>query len=299
MPSDIDPATIAAITDGINQISNTAQVAQTSKKQRKFIVEQYNRQRADALADWDKQNAYNTPASQMQRLKEAGLNPNLVYGNGADATSNSMPRSTDSGNWKPEVYTVPHGSAMNSLQQFYNTEVQQAQIDNLAVQKTLTEQQAIHEAQKTLGTIAGTQKTTAETNTLNTMRSTNLEAARVSIEKMLTDITSSTDSNKRANQMQPYNLKTASANLQAIAADIANKRASTAKTEEERVKVKAEVNNLLRTGMLQDLEYEIRQRGGNPQDAYWEKKAQQIIEKIIEKGGKIADYLNMLERENN
>lgn len=28
---------------------------------------------------------YNTPANQMARLKDAGLNPNLVYGNGADA----------------------------------------------------------------------------------------------------------------------------------------------------------------------------------------------------------------------
>lgn len=40
--------------------------------------EQWNRD----LAMWNMTNAYNSPASQMQRLKEAGLNPNLVYGSG-------------------------------------------------------------------------------------------------------------------------------------------------------------------------------------------------------------------------
>lgn len=35
----------------------------------------------------NKQNEYNKPVNQMARLREAGLNPNLVYGNGADTLS--------------------------------------------------------------------------------------------------------------------------------------------------------------------------------------------------------------------
>lgn len=31
---------------------------------------------------WERQNAYNTPANQMKRLKDAGLNPALMYGQG-------------------------------------------------------------------------------------------------------------------------------------------------------------------------------------------------------------------------
>ena len=38
---------------------------------------------------WNKNNAYNTPLSQMTRLKAAGLNPNLVYGNGVTGNSSS------------------------------------------------------------------------------------------------------------------------------------------------------------------------------------------------------------------
>jgi hypothetical protein len=33
---------------------------------------------------WEMQNAYNTPKMQMSRLKDAGLNPNLIYGNSAN-----------------------------------------------------------------------------------------------------------------------------------------------------------------------------------------------------------------------
>ena len=32
------------------------------------------------------QNEYNTPANQMKRLQDAGLNPNLIYGSGSANT---------------------------------------------------------------------------------------------------------------------------------------------------------------------------------------------------------------------
>ena len=38
------------------------------------------KRRAYDLAQWERQNAHNHPLEQMRRLKEAGLNPNLIYG---------------------------------------------------------------------------------------------------------------------------------------------------------------------------------------------------------------------------
>lgn len=46
---------------------------------------------------WNMQNEYNSPTAQMERLKAAGLNPNLVYGNGADNTAGAPPQ-----------YNAPH-----------------------------------------------------------------------------------------------------------------------------------------------------------------------------------------------
>lgn len=64
----------------------------TNVKNRKFSREMYNRQRQDSLADWAMQNEYNSPRAQMQRFQEAGLNPNLIYGQanyGADIRSSN------------------------------------------------------------------------------------------------------------------------------------------------------------------------------------------------------------------
>lgn len=43
------------------------------------------------LEMWNRQNAYNSPAEQMKRYQEAGLNPNLLYGNISSGNSTSAP----------------------------------------------------------------------------------------------------------------------------------------------------------------------------------------------------------------
>lgn len=53
---------------------------------RKAAKKQYNYQ----MAMWEANNAYNTPAEQMKRLREAGLNPNLVYGGGSATHTATM-----------------------------------------------------------------------------------------------------------------------------------------------------------------------------------------------------------------
>lgn len=40
---------------------------------------------------WQEQQDYNTPAAQMQRLKDAGLNPNLIYSQGTTGNADSQP----------------------------------------------------------------------------------------------------------------------------------------------------------------------------------------------------------------
>lgn len=64
------------ISQGINALSNFF----TNKQNKNTALEMYDRQRADALADWNRQNEYNSPAAQMQRYKDAGLSPHLIYG---------------------------------------------------------------------------------------------------------------------------------------------------------------------------------------------------------------------------
>lgn len=98
---------------GVNAYSQ----GKMNKRAERFSREMYKNQRFDALSDWHMQNAYNDPSAQMARLKAAGLNPNLVYGNGADAQAQSAPRSSQANqpNFKAPQVDLG-GVAFNALQ---------------------------------------------------------------------------------------------------------------------------------------------------------------------------------------
>lgn len=48
--------------------------------------ENYEMSRKDAIEFWDMQNKYNLPSAEMDRMREAGLNPHLIYGTGTTAS---------------------------------------------------------------------------------------------------------------------------------------------------------------------------------------------------------------------
>lgn len=49
------------------------------------------------IANWNMVNEYNSPANQMARLKDAGLNPNLMYGQGSPGQSSPLPGASGNG----------------------------------------------------------------------------------------------------------------------------------------------------------------------------------------------------------
>lgn len=87
-----DAAAAGIIAAGASAISNAGTAvanAKLNKKNREWQekMSALNYQRNIEL--WKMQNAYNTPFEQVKRLREAGLNPNLLYGNGSAATGNA------------------------------------------------------------------------------------------------------------------------------------------------------------------------------------------------------------------
>ena len=54
-----------------------------NEKNRRFNFFLAQKQNEWNLQQWERSNEYNNPLNQMNRLKSAGLNPNLVFGNGA------------------------------------------------------------------------------------------------------------------------------------------------------------------------------------------------------------------------
>lgn len=61
------------------------------------LQSKYNKEMADIqnqynIDAWNRQNEYNSPTQQMNRLKEAGLNPNLMYQQGNVGNASSAPQ---------------------------------------------------------------------------------------------------------------------------------------------------------------------------------------------------------------
>ena len=77
--SDLAAASIAAGANMNSTLWTNAANEEMQQQQNKWNLEQ-----------WHRNNAYNHPAAQMQRLKSAGLNPDLLYGqNAGGAMGNS------------------------------------------------------------------------------------------------------------------------------------------------------------------------------------------------------------------
>ncbi|MEM0173651.1 MAG: hypothetical protein QXI16_03995, partial [Sulfolobaceae archaeon] len=89
---------------------------------------------------WNRQNAYNTPEMQMQRLKEAGLNPNLIYGSGQASTGNAdAPKGAPVPHVSNALATFANNNATQLLSQYQDWQVKKAQIKNIEADTKATE----------------------------------------------------------------------------------------------------------------------------------------------------------------
>lgn len=124
---DISPGLGAVIGGGsslLGDIFNLFGQSKANREQEQYNIGIMNQQRQWALQDVAAQNAYNSPVQQMQRLKEAGLNPNLVYGEGIQATGQSdQPRSVSAPSFTP-------GNTLESFSNLGNQAMNAVNIDN-------------------------------------------------------------------------------------------------------------------------------------------------------------------------
>lgn len=110
-------------------------------RRRQETANQYN------LEQWNRANAYNHPTQSMARLKEAGLNPNLIYG-GSPSGSSGNADAVPTANAAPYTMDNP----LQNLGQYADWRVKQAQINNLKVQENLINADIINRAAQTANT---------------------------------------------------------------------------------------------------------------------------------------------------
>lgn len=125
------------VSSGINAGANAAAIQQQNaanlriaklNNKANFKLAQY--QFDKNLDMWYRQNAYNTPAAQMQRFADAGLNPNLIYGQGSAGNASSAP-SYQAPEFHGAYMNAPHFDFPNFVSMYFDAAQRAAQIDNL------------------------------------------------------------------------------------------------------------------------------------------------------------------------
>jgi len=179
----MDPVTIAAIGAGaasagggiLTASKNRKHQSQENQRQRDWAIDMFNRTNQRDMDFWKMQNAYNDPSAQMQRLKEAGLNPHLVYGNGADAqagpiATHSAPQPNTRALQSPEGEII--GNALgNGLFQYLDIRQRQS---NIARTDAETRSVDAHTANREFLNLLNT------SSTLNALRTSVVEGANKS-----------------------------------------------------------------------------------------------------------------------
>lgn len=130
---------IASIFDTSNSASTQRQnIDRTIQANKEMAEYQYSKD----LEMWNRGNLYNAPSAQMQRLKEAGLNPNLVYGSGGATTvAGQLPKynaPTMNYNYQPPTKFA------EMLGSFQDMQIKQAQLDNLRAQRSAINQETVN-----------------------------------------------------------------------------------------------------------------------------------------------------------
>lgn len=124
-----------------------------NRMQRNASMELAKYQYQRDLEMWNRANEYNSPQEQMKRLEAAGLNPNLVYGNGAVGNSSGQLPKFNAPNLQFGIPNPAEGLP-NTISMFQDFQIKQQQLDNLRAQE---------EAIKTSNAIKGFQAKNADT----------------------------------------------------------------------------------------------------------------------------------------
>lgn len=245
-----------------------------NQRQRDYETQMYERSKTDNLEFWNMSNMYNSPEQQMARLKAAKLNPNLVYGNGANAQVDTLkapaPNTSNSTN---TVNPLGQLDIAGNMSQLYDLKVKDAQA-NLLNQQALTQESnrklnSVNEELKRLESLKLRTSNEYDRRSLETR----IKSLQLLNDKLITDIANtrsqtrktdtdrqiSVENNNRSRQLHPGNLK-----LQL--ADLINKRASTdnlrANTQNTLTKTEREI--ILKKLDQLDLDYKNATGNYNP-----------------------------------
>lgn len=257
---------------------NAWATAANNRKQRNWNWRMYQQERKDALSDYYMKNEYDLPKNQMLRFKEAGLNPNLIYG---QMSEGATVRGVNAQSYNPEAPQVDLGRIANdSVASYYDTRIKAAQTDNLQkALQTADEQIRLTQAQ-TAATLANAASTELGIKSgqfdlalKESLRPLTLERAKHETDQAKHSAAYTKNQDIRAAQQN-------SATLKQLAATLLEIKARTAKTDAERKTIEEQRQLIEQSRELNELDLRLKRKGIQPSDNLLFRAAAQFIDDL-------------------
>lgn len=247
-----------------------------NKKSRAFSEQMYARQLYDQERFWNMQNEYNSPAAQMQRFKDAGLNPALIYGQQNTAGPLTTPDVQ-----KPEFNAPQFGSAavsgaLTAIDTMTNLEVKQAQVDNMRLQGDVIKQEAALKAAQIVDVTASGKRKMFDLDFESELRQTSVDARKEALRQLKVNTDMNIARNMREQIMMSSSLREAServSNLisqrQALALQNANTVEEKKRIIADTRRIKQQIALMAKDGVIKDLDVKLAKDDIRPGDPIW------------------------------
>ena len=232
---------------------NAGSQSRTNQSQLSYSREMYDKQRADALADWNRQNQYNSPKEQMMRFKEAGLNPNLIYN---QQTQSPVVRSSSVEGYSPRAPQVDLGNAAAMGLQGLST-YQDTQLKN--VQTDLVREQIKNASTDNMLKQLDWAEKNIKLPYAQSMAESNAQAIKIQNEQRLQDLQFGKDYN-------PIKLEEGQYRINNLIKDLDTKIQAMNLSKAQESLAYQTIANLKKEGVLKQLDANLKQQGVQPGD---------------------------------
>ncbi|QXP07950.1 MAG: DNA pilot protein [Arizlama microvirus] len=259
----VDPSIIVAGAQAATTLATTGANAystgKTNRKSREYNKEMYERQKYDNDVRWERQNEYNSPLNQMKRLKAAGLNPNLVYGQGAVANSAQQAKSADVQSYNPKAPEFDINALSGLAGKYYDIKNQPLQTDNLKKQNAVLDEEVNLKKAQALNTLSHTDINKFDLAQKDRLKDISAEAAEQALRKLKVDTQYTTEQNTRS---QLHNEAVIDEIRERITASTIGRK----KTRSEINEIAEKIKNLKTEGKIKEFESYLNSLGLTPHD---------------------------------
>jgi len=295
LPAALLPAVItggsAILGSGINSLSQ----GNLNKRNRRWSEQMYNKQYNDNLAFWAMQNEYNSPQAQMRRFQAAGLNPNLIYGQGNSGNAGAVQTPDIQGidqrspEWGNALAATGEGIAS-----FYDTKIKQATANNLEQQNTVIRQDALLKEAQTLQTLAGTDSTKFDLSQKIRLADISAQAASENLRSLKTQTDIAINRDAREALKNTSDLAEAAERMLTMREQRTKIPQELANLRIQHQQVREQIKLMRQDGTLKRLEIQLREDGINPNDPMYLRIMGQALDGLLKNPEGFQERLNKM-----